>query len=580
MKKKMALLNSVIVVISFTVAFVLCAVQVHSQYETEFTRRLDAVLSLSALDTSQFAKNPQGEAQLLGDSLKKSGQQIRISIISAQGKVLGDSAMQEINENHLHRPEIQQALKSGRGYDIRVSSTTHQRYLYAAQQVENHYFLRAAMRTTEMDTVMRRLAGSAAVCIFIGILIACFATLPLVSRTLRPLRELTDAAKEISRGNFTRRVSVSPAKDEVGSLARSFNRMIRSTENAITELDRNQSRLTGLLEGMDDGVLAVDSTGRVLFFNERVRILLSCPNLQVSDALDSSLVLSHVADILQRVGKNGETCKEQIAGVTAEQQFTVYAAPVEGGASVLAVISDISRMKRLEQMRSEFVGNVTHELKTPLTSIRASIELLKSSGRDAKTRAYFYEVLDMEAERLQHLIDDMLVLSRLENMRQDTAAQPISVEETVRDSVERLSMTAAKHQISVEFHVDPTLLVCCAPMRLEQLFTNLIENAVKYNHPGGKVEITGAPQHEIAVIKVRDTGIGIAPEHIPRLFERFYRVDASRSREIGGTGLGLSIVKHIAVLYGGDISVESKVGAGSVFTVRLPLASAEHTGKA
>lgn len=579
MKKKMALLNSVIVVISFTVAFLLCAVQVHTQYETEFTRRLDAVLSLSALDTTEFSKNPQGEAQLLSDSLKKSGQQMRVSIISAQGTVLGDSAQQEINENHLHRPEIQGALKNGRGYDIRVSNTTHQRYLYAAQRVQNNYFIRVAMRTTEMDNVMWGLVSGAGICLLIGILIACFATLPLVSRTLHPLQELTDAAKEISKGNFTRRVTVNNTKDEVGSLARSFNRMIRSTENAITELDRNQSQLTGLLEGMDDGVLAVDREDHVLFFNERVRMLLSCPNLSVGASLDSSLLLSHVADIMQQVKGSRVPCKKQIAGVTAEQQFTVYAAVVEDGSSVLAVVSDISRMKRLEQMRSEFVGNVTHELKTPLTSIRASIELLKSSDRDEKTRAYFYDVLDMEAERLQHLIEDMLVLSRLENMREDPAAQPISVEETIRDSVERLSLTAVRNQISVEFHVDPKMYVCCAPVRLEQLFTNLIENAIKYNKPGGHVEITGTSQREIAVIKVRDTGIGIAEAYIPRLFERFYRVDTSRSREIGGTGLGLSIVKHITVLYGGDISVESKVGEGSIFMVRLPLASTERIVK-
>lgn len=573
MKKKMALLNSAIVVVSFAVAFLLCAVQVHNQYEQEFTRRLDAVLSLSSLDTAEISENPQKEAKLLGDSLQKSGQEMRISIIAENGRVLGDSAQQDINENHLQRPEIQEALKNGRGYDMRLSETTHQRYLYAAQRVDGKYLVRAALRTTEMDNVMRGLVGGASICMLIGILVACLATLPLVSRMLHPLQELTDAAEEISRGHFTSRVAVKDAKDEVGRLARSFNRMTRSTENAITELDRNQSRLKGLLEGMDDGVLAVDRDDRVLFFNERVRTLLSCPNLCVGASLDSSLLLSHVANVMQAAKDSGESCKEQIAGVTAEQQFTVYAAVVENGSSVLAVVSDISRMKRLEQMRSEFVGNVTHELKTPLTSIRASIELLKSSDRDEQTRSYFYDVLDMEAERLQHLIDDMLVLSRLENMREDSAAQPINVEETVRDSVERLSLTAVKNQISIDFHVDPKMYVRCAPTRLEQLFTNLVENAIKYNKPGGRVEITGASQQEIAVIKVRDTGIGIAEEHIPRLFERFYRVDTSRSREIGGTGLGLSIVKHIAVLYGGDISVESKVGEGTVFTVRLPLAS-------
>ena len=570
----MALLNSVIVVLSFAAAFLLCAFQVNSQYKQEFMNRLDAVLSLSALATGKMEQNPQQTAQQIGGALQKDGQQVRISIISSSGRVLGDSEKKDINENHLSRPEVKQALQMGRGYDLRMSETTHERYLYAARPA-GKYIIRAALRTTEMDNVMSSLIKNAGGAMLIGIFIACAATLSMVGRMLHPLQELTDTAEDISHGNFASRVAVPNTRDEVGRLARSFNRMTRSTENAITELDRNQSRLKSLLEGMDDGVLALDLEGRVLFFNERLRVLLSCPGLRVGASVDSSLVLSHVSGVMRQAVADGQPCKKQIAGVTAGQQFTVYAALVEGGGSVLAVVSDISRMKRLEQMRSEFVGNVTHELKTPLTSIRASIELLKSGDRDEQTRTYFYDVLDMEAERLQHLIDDMLVLSRLENMREDTSAQPINVEETVRDSVERLNLAAVQNQVSVDFKVDSELYVRCAPTRLEQLFTNLIENAIKYNKPGGSVRITGASQQKIAVIRVQDTGIGIAPEHISRLFERFYRVDTSRSREIGGTGLGLSIVKHIAVLYGGDISVESKVGIGSVFTVRLPLAHPE-----
>ncbi|MDD4807971.1 MULTISPECIES: HAMP domain-containing sensor histidine kinase [Caproicibacterium] len=572
MKKKMALLNVLIVVVSFVAAFLLCAFQLRSQYQREFSRRLDAVLSLSSLESEQFAENPQKEAQRLGSALQKAGQQVRVSIIERSGRVIGDSECKDIHENHLQRPEVQQALHSGRGYDLRQSETTHEGYLYAAQRVNAQYILRAALRTTEMDTAMRNLAVTAGICLAVGIFIACAATLPMLSHTFQPLQELTSAAEEISRGNYSSRMSVKNPNDEVGRLARSFNRMSCSTENAILELRHSQSRLKSLLEGMDDGVLAIDGEGRVLFFNERLRKLLSCPNLAVGSSLDSSLLLNHVGRVMQQARISGVPYKEQIAGVTEGQQFTVYAAVAEEDKCVLAVVSDISRMKRLEQMRSEFVGNVTHELKTPLTSIRASIELLKSENRDAETRAYFYDVLDMEAERLQHLIDDMLALSRLENMREDPAAHPVSVAKAVAASVKRLKPAAQKNEVTVSCQVDPALYVCCSPMRLEQLFGNLIENAVKYNRPGGTVTVTGAVQREAAAVRVQDTGIGIAPQHIPRLFERFYRVDTSRSREIGGTGLGLSIVKHIAVLYGGDISVESKVGEGSTFTVRLPLA--------
>ena len=261
MKKRLTLLTSLIVVVSCAVSFLLCAVQVRSQYEQEFKERLNAVLALSMLETDVVAPNPQQAAQQLGDTLKKNGQQIRISIISEGGRVLGDSERKEIDANHLQRPEVQAALHSGRGYDLRRSETTQERYLYAAQKVGTRYIIRAALRTEAMDVALVQFTRAAAICLFVGIVIACAATLTMVGRMLYPLRELTNAAEHISRGDLTSRVAVQNARDEVGRLARSFNRMARSTENAINELDRDQSRLQGLLEGMDDGVLAADAQG-------------------------------------------------------------------------------------------------------------------------------------------------------------------------------------------------------------------------------------------------------------------------------------------------------------------------------
>ena len=256
----------------------------------------------------------------------------------------------------------------------------------------------------------------------------------------------------------------------------------------------------------------------------------------------------------------------------SERIMMVYAAPLnaedakEGG---LLVLSDVTEMRKLQQLRSEFVANVTHELKTPLTSIRGFIELLKSGDRDEETRRYFYEVLDIEAERLHHLIDDMLVLSQIENAKEDVETVPCDLTQEIQTVFQRVEPIAGKNGITLELKAEETCFVASSPTRLQQLFGNLVENAVKYNKPQGKVTVQR--QRNMALVKVRDTGIGIPAEHLPRLFERFYRVDSSRSREIGGTGLGLSIVKHLAGLYHGDVSVESVVGEGSVFTVRLPL---------
>ena len=570
MKKKMTIINATVVIIGFAVAFLLSSFQVQNEYRRQFTRQLDMVLSVLSLQESQIESNPEQVSQQVGKALSQNGQQVLISIIRSDGTVIGDSSNGEINSNQLSQSEVQQALKSGHGYAIRTSQSTNERYQYAAEKLNDQYLLRAALPVSEMDAALSGLWRRMLLCMCLGLVIVCAATVVFASRTIRPLQGLTAAAEKISRSDFSGRVEVR-GHDEVAQLSKSFNRMANSVEEALHDLEYNQNLLKGVLEAMDNGVIAVGKDHCVLFFNERARELRAVPRLAVGGKMSGGLAITHVAAIMRKTRKVGETFQEEMTGSTPNQHLIVYTSLLEDRETVIAVLSDVTRVKELEQMRSEFVGNVTHELKTPLTSIRASIELLKSGNRDEETRSYFYDVLDMEAERLQHLIDDMLVLSRLENARDDPSVKPCNVADTVRVCVQRLALAAKKNHVTVvDQKIDPKLFVRCTPSRLEQLFTNLIENAIKYNKPDGMVEITGASQQEIAVIRVRDTGIGIAQEHIPRLFERFYRVDTSRSREIGGTGLGLSIVKHIAALYGGEVNVESTPGVGSTFTVRLP----------
>ena len=325
---------------------------------------------------------------------------------------------------------------------------------------------------------------------------------------------------------------------------------------------------------MDDGVLAVDQYDNILLFNERVKVLLQNSGLKIGEKLDGSIVLSQLAGYLREALETDSVVRKEIKLSNPERIMTVYAAPLnaedakDGG---LLVLSDVTEVRKLQQLRSEFVANVTHELKTPLTSIRGFIELLKSGDRDEETRQYFYDVLDIEAERLHHLIDDMLVLSQIENAKDDVQTVPCNLNQEIETVLRRAKPIAEKNGIVLRLEVEEAFLVASSPTRLQQLFGNLVENAIKYNKPQGRVTVTLQRQRNMVLVKVKDTGIGIPQEHLPRLFERFYRVDSSRSREIGGTGLGLSIVKHLAGLYHGDVSVESVVGEGSVFTVRLPL---------
>lgn len=585
MRKRLILINAGVVLLGLITAFLLAMPLVQNLYEEEFSRRLDTALSFMLNETDRIAVDPQGFVREESALLEKSGQEMRITIIDTQGKVIGESSslMDEedadpITKNHLSRPEIYEAKLHGRGYDTRKSDSVNESYYYAAAYVEDQFYLRVALPMTELTRVM----NSMQLCMLGGVLLGCavaglFAVLSARGIT-RPLLKLTEATRRISEGDFDSRVQVS-GDDEIGDLAKAFNRMADATSDAFHELHRKHRQLEGVLQGLDDGVLAVDGSGKVLFVNGRAQELLDADTLKEGDSLGGSLALTKLQESIAQAAEGLTAVRGEMKTGSPERVMTVYAAPLNksrASEGALAVVTDVTEMRRLQQLRSEFVANVTHELKTPLTSIRGFIELLKSGDRDKETRMYFYDVLDIEAERLHHLIDDMLVLSKIENAREDSSAVPCDLKKELTATVKRMRPLAEKQNITIDLIAkEEGLCVLSSSSRLQQLFGNLVENAVKYNKPEGRITVTLQRQRQTAVVRVSDTGIGIPPEHLGRLFERFYRVDTSRSREIGGTGLGLSIVKHLVGLYNGDVSVESTPGEGSTFTVRLPLAPEE-----
>lgn len=582
-KQRLMLSSSFILCVGFCLAFALVALLVQKQYQEEFTKRLDASLAIMETQGSKIWANPQKYAREESDRLSAVGQQIRITVLDSKGNVLGDSEQpgdvddDTVKGNHLSRPEILQADQSGRGYDVRLSENAGERFYYAAVRLPDQGYLRAALSIADLDRVTRKFWVGSLLSLLLGLILICTVTWFMADRFTLPIRSLTKVARRISEGDLSGRMQ-GQYTGEIGDLTHSFNIMAESTEQAVLQTQKKQEQLEGVLQGMDDGVLCVDRNNRIVFLNQRARELLNARDLKEGGILDGSLLIRQLADRMRSAGEQGEeeaARRETLTtGGPKEQQYNVYIAPIPGkreDGEVLAVIADVTRMRRLEQLRSEFVANVTHELKTPLTSIRGSIELLRSGDRDEETRQYFYDVLDIEAERLHHLIDDMLVLSQIENAKEDPSARRCNLKEELMATIERLHPVAEKASVTLELDADPSLYCDCSPTRIGQLFINLIENAIKYNVPQGKVTVTARQQRHMAIVRVRDTGIGIAPEHLDRLFERFYRVDTSRSREIGGTGLGLSIVKHLAALYHGEVSVESEVGKGSTFTVRLPL---------
>lgn len=571
MKKRMMLCNIAIIVVGFFAAFLTATLLVQSQYEKEFTKQLDTALAVLSTQTEEL-ENPSGLASHLGDALREANLPIRVTILDEAGNVLGDSEDKEITENHANRPEIVEAREKGVGYDTRSSASVGIPFYYEARHV-GAYYLRAALPMGALQETLQRMWLDAALGMLFGIIMVCVASSFFVSWIGEPVKRMSAAARRLAEGDFSSRVE-GKFSGEFEGLAQAFNQMANSTEGAVRLLRTKQEQLEGVLQGMNDGVLAVDENGEVMFLNQSARSLLHCLTMQAGDRLEGSLLLTRISALLQKAMQVEMPVNDELTNLPEEKRYTVYTAPMDAqpNGAALAVVSDVTRIRRLEQLRSEFVSNVTHELKTPLTSIRGSIELLKSADRDEETRKYFYDVLDIETERLTHLIDDLLVLSQIENAKEDPSMRPCNVKEALEHCVERAKSLGQENHVRMHIDADADLFVACTPTRLQQLFGNLIDNAVKYNVKDGSVFITAKRQRQTVVVKVKDTGIGIAKEHFPRLFERFYRVDTSRSREIGGTGLGLSIVKHLAALYGGEIGVESEPGKGTTFTVFLPLA--------
>nr|WP_122012761.1 ATP-binding protein [Maliibacterium massiliense] len=578
MRRRLLIGMAQAVAVGLLVALALALPLIEGLYQREVRARLDSVLTLLEADFDLADEELETYVLARARALSQAGQPVRISVIDAWGNVLSDSGVDgEPEDNHADRPEIEDAWAYGRGYHVRFSDTLRQRYYYAAIRVDDTV-IRAALPMQSMASARWMIWGCGLAGALAGALIAMLAARRTAKRVVAPVLELTDAAETIARGDYAKRVA--PAGDEVGRLADAFNNMAGQLQHVIGQSQEKGMLLSGVLEGMDDGVLAVDAQGAVLIANDRARKLLADDRLRPGSTLAGSMLAGQLQRRMLTALAKGEVSRGGILTAEATGRIlSVYIAPLRApGApkSVLAVIADITHVRKLEQLRSDFVANVTHELKTPLTSIRGYTELLKAKQRDPETARAFYDIIDLESERLQTLIEDLLSLSEIENAR-DEAVACCDASKEARTLQQRFSPIADAAQVALAVEAQPDIRLPMPAGRFAQLLGNLMDNAIKYNVPGGSVRVTLWRERRAACLRVRDTGIGIDAQHHARIFERFYRVDKSRSRAMGGTGLGLSIVKHIVQRYGGDIRMDSRPQEGTTFTVRLPLAPAKDT---
>lgn len=411
-------------------------------------------------------------------------------------------------------------------------------------------------------------------------LIAAAAILPaylLARRFTQPLEELTDGANRLAVGDLGHKIHIAGSR-EFATLARSFNSMSERLAGSFAQVDRDKEQLRTILSGMAEGVVAVDPDRRVLFANDRAGELLG---FDAGSAMGRRLadVTPHdgVPDLIDSALRASEPHRMELKFRGPETKYVaVYAARMRGPASLGAVmvLNDVSELRRLEHLRQDFVANVSHELKTPLTVIKSNLEALQDgAAEDAEVRGEFLERVSVEAERLEALIQDLLRLSRIESGELGLELEPIDMAEEIALAVDRQSPRAeAKTLQIIELPPPEPVAVLADDEALTTILDNLIDNAIKYTLGGGKVTIRWHADGGQVMLEVQDTGIGIPESDLPRVFERFYRADKARSRAAGGTGLGLAIVKHLVQAMKGQVKVSSEQGKGTTFTVILPRA--------
>lgn len=507
----------------------------------------------------------------------------RVTIIAPDGEVIGDSQVGSDRlgdlENHLGRPEVQEALKTGRGTAIRYSATLRTDMLYVAVPFTGRDnrggIIRLALPLSAMRSAMAGMHTTLGISLLAAFVMALVFSDILSRLTTRPLRQIAAIAAEIGRGNFQRRL---PAEwhDELGDLARIMNDMAGRLEAELTSLSAERNRLDAILAGMGEGLMVTDADGAITLVNPAFRRLFGVHEEVIGRPL--SHISRHPAlhRSYRTVRENGrELQEEMIIQSGGEKALATHWVPlVEGGKTrgMVAVFHDISDQKRLEKVRKDFVANVSHELRTPVTVIKGYAETLLDGvlTGDPDRAARFVEIILSHSQRLTSLITDLLSLSELESTDFTLQLQPIPLEGTIRRACALLEGNAAGKSIALHPPAGELPCVLADQGRLEQVLINLVDNAVKYTLPGGRVALAVADEGEFVRVSVRDTGPGIPAESIHRLFERFYRVDAGRSRDEGGTGLGLAIVKHIILLHGGTVRVENNPdGPGATFSFTL-----------
>lgn len=503
----------------------------------------------------------------------------RVTIVSGEGVVLGDSEVPTAKlatlDNHGGRPEIIQAMRGVVGKSRRYSATVDGEMVYVAVPLEFEGKIAGVARVSidfaQINTTLSSLRHALVISAGLALLVAFLVTTLAVQLVSRTALALTDSARRMAAGDLHVRIRAE-GHDEFADLGRALNQLAKNLSSTLGALREESDRMSGILSNMDEGVLFLDEDGRVALVNPKLREMLVLQGRQEGNTLLESIRHTELLELLDSadVGKpiEGEI---EMTGLRPSK-LMVRATRLEGAhRGVLAVFVDVTETRRLENIRREFVANVSHELRTPVTSIRSAGESLSAALSQPEIAQKFVDIIDRNGERLQVLVEDLLELSRIESKQYSPTLEPVEVGPFLVQMLTLFTDRAQRAKVKLTTEFESGAPPAHADRRaLEHIVTNLVDNALKYAGPGKQVVVSVRGTDKRVLIRVSDNGPGIPESHLPRIFERFYRIDAGRSRELGGTGLGLSIVKNLTESMNGSVRVESQEGVGTTFEVSLP----------
>ncbi|WP_368487722.1 two-component system histidine kinase PnpS [Clostridium sp. BJN0013] len=535
----------------------------------EYIKNMKDTLRLNNEIIINIIKNEKIEDK--SSFLKKnfSNEIMRETLIDKNGKVLGDStAVEYTMNNHNWRKEVQEARKKGTGYDIRISDTTNKKTLYFATALENGYVIRSSLTMHTIKGFENNYLKYYIFIMFFSILMSLIFASRLSRSIVKPLKKLQCTTFSIASGNLNKRVIIN-SKDEIGELSKTFNHMADELQNTLKDSIDKRNKLEAILKSMDNGVIAVDTSYKIIMINPYAKKIFGISKDVIGENLMNSIRDFELEDIFKSVKKEYKEIKILRPKERDLRIKTDYIINGNEKIGIVAVVQDITDIKRLENMRSQFVANVSHELKTPLTSIKGFAETLKYV-EDIENKNKFLNIINDEADRLTRLINDILILSHIESNEMDKI-ELININGIIDNVCYMMEPFADKKHIKIKKMSCEMPDIWGDADRFKQMIINLVDNAIKYTNNGGQVKVGTALEDNNCLIWVEDNGVGISEEHQERLFERFYRVDKARSRSQGGTGLGLAIVKHIILKFSGTIELNSEIGKGSKFTVKIPI---------